>query len=621
MATIGTEVFYGPIEFRNVMTRSFRQMPEFDDAGQNVIYHKYLIRIVGYVHGSAPARAHIDPQIMDYVYSTWIDPAAVDNTGNTMGDAALSHRMIRWSLMQPRQAFLMRTGGQVLLQAFPASTTNPQPPPSSVSMTDIDVNNGPRCVELDITQIVRNSIYRVEAEFEICKVECNAQSTNSNNTLVLSNIWSCVDDIDRNFMTTRTISGTIRLATSLVNPHAFRNFAMPPLQPGMSRESMQFVATDDGLRLAYTIVDREVAFAPPKPATSWSMRHTESVSREGAIGSYVTVDVTLAGDRNVDKNALISVAAAIIDAKIGGDPKTKRILQKYEITNEISNDGSIIHASAAAKRTTEKNVVAIAGVQIEKLKPIEAADLANVAAIVGQYDRNLSRGARPGEVLESHGPIGLVAAFSTFLQTPCSPDHELYKQELTDDPGTATTGQTGPSLAAYTTQTLPTDGSTSWPSDEASDNVYTYYQMESTFQRRGMKAHMPIAAGTGATGATAVIVSLGKTLSQRIIRMKAERVGSPPSFPQAQASFADAGQGSSSSIVNYTLLDSVFRILVPERDPDGNKIYSEEREYIYGADRDPIEAGVVGLTAGVNPNDSESLYTRAFGGADWTGSY
>lgn len=608
MAISPTIVRYGGVTFNNVMTRAYTQEPVKDQSGQSVIYHRHTIRIVGWVHAEPATTTYTTPQ--------------------STASASLGHRGIRWALMQPRQQFVMQCGADVLLTAAPMSTVNPQPPPSATTTTGIDVNNGPICTHFDITQLSANEVFQVEAEFEICKIECDGFGVSGNTSLVLCNSWSCVDDIDRNFMTRRTISGTLRTATSLVNPHAFRNFVMPPLQSGMRRESMQFVATEDGLNLQYTIVDQEVAFAPPKPATTWHMRHTEAVTREGTIGAIATVDLTLGGDRNVDKNQLISIAASIIEAKLTDKKnKTSRIILNYAITNEISDDSSLIHATCTARRTVDAGAGAnpgmISAVQVGKLKPVSNDDLNQIQAITGQYDRNQSRGTRQGEIIESQGPISLVGAFSAFLQAACSNDHELYKQSLTIYPGTPTQGQTAPSMAVYTTTDLPADGSTSWANTEATDNVYTFYQMESTYERRGMKAHMPIAAGTGATGSlgssdssssqpTAVVVTLAQWLTRRIIRMKAERVGSEPVFPSPAYTYSDQG-------VNYTLLDTTHMAAVPERDPDGNLVHREEREFVYAADRDPFQAGNYRLNLGINPNDSAGLYSRVFSN-DYTGS-
>lgn len=612
MAQTGTVVSYNGVTFVNVLTRRFRQEPIYDSSGQNVQYTRFSISIVGHVHANPAVKAST-------VYSTYTDPMNL-----TQGTASGSHKWIRWRLSQPRGNFaFLASGGEPLLRAGPASNVNPAPPPSSNQFTEVDLNNGPKCTSFEIVHIANNNVFRVEAEFEICLVECNDQLQNLNTSSVLSNAWSCSDDIDRNFYTRRTFSGQLRVATSLLNPHAFRNLVLPPLQPGMRRESMQFVAAEDGLTLNYTITDQEVAFAPPKPATSWRVNHVESIQRdESGLGVYVSVDVTLGGDRNVDKAQLIALAAAIIDAKVTGfAPRKSRIFLHYSIADETSDDTSVIHASARARRTPDKNLNAIAGVQLDRLKPITAGDLIAVAGIVGQYDPKLSRGTRAGEVLETHGPIGLVAAFSTYLQSSCSSQHELYRAPLVPDPGTPIAGPTV-QVEAYTTAEISDDTSTNWVTLDSSDNVYTFYRVDSTWNRYGMRAHCPVAYGSvsgypsmgGGTfptpTATSVVVSLSDTLTQRVVRMEAERVGMEPSFPAPVEVWQDGE-------ITYTLLDSKIAMGAPERDPDGNEVFREKREYIYAASQDPVALGR-SLRVGRNVNDSAGVYEKLFNPNDWT---
>lgn len=609
MAQVGTVVTYGPVTFSNVLTRRFRQEPVFDSGGQNVQYTRFSVHIVGHVHAIAATKG-------SQIESTYTDPMNLPD-----GRASASHKWIRWNLMQPRQQFVFISSNDTLLQAGPASGAVPAPPPSSTQYNQIDLNNGPRCLGFEIVQIIRNNVFRVEAEFEICLTECNNSLQNTNTSSVLSHCWSCTDDIDRNFYTRRTFSGTLRMATALLNPHSFRNVVLPPVQPGMRRDSMQFVAADDGVTLQYTITDQEVAFAPPKPATSWRLSHTESINREeSSIGSYVSVDVTLAGDRDTDKNELIALAAAIIDAKVTGQaPRRSRIFLNYSITNETGDDGSTIHASARARRTHRKQEPAIAGVAIERLKPLNAGDLIAVAGIVGQYDPTLSRGARPGENLESHGPISLIAAFSTYLQSACGNQHELFRTPLAGEPGTAVAGPTV-QVEAYTTDDLPGDTSVDWTTQDASDNVYTYYAVDSTYERAGMKIQLPIAQGSqstgslggGTTGATSAFVSLAATQTQRVVRMEAERVGAPPSLPAPAEYWQENG-------INYYLLDSKIQVGAPERGPDGEYVFRERREYVYGTDYDPLQPnGNSQLRIGTNVNDSAGVYARVFNPAEWT---
>ena len=123
----------------------------------------------------------------------------------------------------------------------------------------------------------------MEAEFEICKLECDEFGNAYNTSGVLNNRWSVIDDIDGNFRTTRKWSGVLRAATSTINANSFRGFVVPPLQPGLYRDSMSFRVSEDGLNLRYEITDIEAFFSPPAPATKWSMEHTEKPPIENQV--------------------------------------------------------------------------------------------------------------------------------------------------------------------------------------------------------------------------------------------------------------------------------------------------------------------------------------------------
>jgi len=55
-----------------------------------------------------------------------------------------------------------------------------------------------------------------------------------------------------------------------MSAHAFRDIVLPPLQAGLRRNSMDFLVDEIGLNVEYTIIDKEVHYSPPKPATTWN---------------------------------------------------------------------------------------------------------------------------------------------------------------------------------------------------------------------------------------------------------------------------------------------------------------------------------------------------------------
>jgi hypothetical protein len=207
MATGGTMVLWGPLELYNVLTKMFDQEIVWDETGTDAISFMYKIRVTGFIHGMAAANLGVLP-----------------TTGDN--DAGNSYAQIRY-LLGTRQHFEYRVGvtfnsaggyagGVVLLQADPANIAG------STNVNLLDTNNGPRAKVLSITGISSDTAIRIEVEFEISTLQCLPSGQTPNNFGVLNNRWSVVDDIDRNFMTTRTFTGRLRASSSQVNVNAFR---------------------------------------------------------------------------------------------------------------------------------------------------------------------------------------------------------------------------------------------------------------------------------------------------------------------------------------------------------------------------------------------------------------
>lgn len=591
MAAGQTCIQYGELLISNCQTLVFDQEMVREESDTDQLYFKFRVRVVGFLHGRTANLSSAPP-------SYWNPSTAIYPTPGD-GSAGHHHYSIR-HLLRDRQYFEMRTGasfnsssgqisgGMILLKAGPFQSDS-----DFRDATAKDVNNGPKCRVMNITEISGDTAIRVELEFEICKVECDSLGNCANTSGVLSNRWSCIDEIDQNFYTTRTFRGRLRTVSSKINANSFRNFVVPPVQPGMRREAMEFAVSTDGLYLEYGIIDREVAFAPPAPATTWRMTHTESVQREGELGFYSEVNVTLGGDRLCDPKKLISIAVAIAEAKILQElNKTACYLQSVSITHETGDNANLVHLHARGRRV--EKVAAVLGVAAGRMgKPIEAKDLAKQ---VQDYDRNLSRGARKGDKLEVAGPISMVGAWAAYLQQPCSIQHKIYEsQDGREAP--VPESKSSASLAATVISEIPSDNSLDSYSTATTEAMYTFYKMQSTYESMGIRAHLPIArqfslGGAPLDGPTSVVASLGPSLTKRVIRVTASRIGKEPSVANPAETFEDGG-------INYTLISKKILAGVPERTADDKRVYSCTAELVYALDRNPDEG--VSLRFGSNP--------------------
>lgn len=587
MAAGQTVVRYGEITITNCLTKRFEQEAVYDDSGTDLLYYKFTIRVVGWCHGSSNiGSVNILPE-------------------TSTGSAADHHRHFRPLLLEPRRRFVMRlganvlaAGGQVLLECNPADKSS-RSDRKSTKLNDL--NNGPRGRILAVSQVAGDTLLRVEAEFEICKLECGLSDGKApNESGVLNNRWSCVDDINENFYTTRTFTGILRLATSMVSPHSFRDWVVPGLQPGMRRKKMEFRATEDGLNLAYTVVDEEVTFSAPEPATDWKVKHTESLGENGTMG-YAELNITLSGDRFVERSKLLAIIASVIEAKL-------IVLANLQNRNEHADRLLALSITDSWGSDQDNSVSAYVKVQhhqrLNQLFPMAMENLVRRIEL-DDYDPTKSRGSREGEDIETEGPIPSLSAFAAFLQTPCDRTHAIQSSfvDQTQEPSGSNKSDRLPEISAGTVDRLP-DEEPEWMSEQQLRDSYTYWQMDNHYEVDSNKAQLPISSGrTGSlsdlTRTSSQVVSLGLETSRRIVRLKGERIGRTPVLPTPQ-DYIDLNG------IRATLLDFKVVPSTPERAPDGQQMFRAAAEIIYALSR-PLLANER-ARIGFNPWDNLGVH-------------
>lgn len=611
-----TLVIYGDLMIWNCLTPpgGFQQEQIFDETRTDLLYYKFTIRVIGYMNALTATGSTL--------YSGQCAPVmgVLPNSGDP--STALRQQKTRYTVA-PRKHFEMRMGAQVggfgnIIDAGNAILVcDPILDPGQInSLTNSDVNSGPKCTHFDVTHIVADNLLRVEAEFEICKIECDPNLSVANSSGVLNNRWSVIDVVDNDQMTTRTITGRLRTISSVINANSFRSFILPPLQPGMRRDSMEFTASDDGLHLLYTIVDKEIAFSAPAPATRWNLEHKEIRNRE-ALSCIGEVNITMAGNRNVDKKKLISVAAAMAQAKLlSNDPKT--VLLEIAVGDVYGTDGSYITLSARGMRFP-KDGAAVLGIPTKIIgKPIAQADL---ALVVQNYDRNFSLYARAGENTAVEGPIQMIGAFAAYLQSPCSTAHEIFQAKLSapsKNPA-ANSQPTEIKGSVSTSQDLTDDATTNFFNNGGQTAIYTYYQMESTYPTTYNRAHCPIAQPKGTSAgnpsqATSICITLAPPMAQRRVRIRAERVGAWPDLPTL-----DDSQTPDSNGIVYTMLDAIDHPTQPQYSADGKRIYLLDREYVFALSRAPLPTD--SLPVGVDPWSRDGLLRKTYDPGKTEGQY
>ncbi len=610
MASGQTIVTYGNWQLRRCTTLEFRQEPVFDDVSQtDMMYHRFTVKVSGYIHGQINSGGSLWCQLQSPINFT-------DGVQPDIRSASLNHVGMRVEL-PPRQTFSMRvgadssgTGGYLALYAEAMPVSAP------AGITHLDVNNGPRNKSFAITRVISDNIFQVEAEFEVCKVECavdatvlpasgtnlNTAGTAGNKTTgVLSNRWASEDEIDANLRTVRTYRGRLRVASVKFNPNSFRSYVVPPLQQGMRREKISFSVSPDGLNLDYQITDVEVVDAAPTPAKKWSVLHTESIDQ--ALTTYAECNVSLTADRNTSKADLIIIGMNVLIAKLlngNKNPVNTAILEALSITDSIGDDLTI--AVAGRVRRVPKNIQnddildafepwflgnAVIG------KPLAAADvyLNNPGTLDPNYDGTRSYGGLSGSVAGNkpyyEGPVKLIGMFLPYLQQPCSDTHKMvldyqslsydYNSVAISSPQSTVTAAVDPGWTASNRPLFSASELTA---------MYTRWDMESVYKDFSGKAAMPVASSGyyGSYYDSIKIVTLCRPQCRRIVRCEAERVGAWPEMPSD--SQLEALVGNTPSLVQ-TYLGKKRRFATPFYTAGGQKAYRVGIDFFFALNRTP----------------------------------
>lgn len=625
MADAGTFVQYGNVRLHRCVTHEFRQEAVFDDSRTDLLYMKHVIRVSGFING------HTDYQwLMQFPYVN-------DGTGATG-----AHKLLRFQL-PPRLPFKYCAGAQgdgvpsqsgggqpiVLLDVTPAPTPMIPPPTqyANINLRGIDLNNGPRCTEFAVTGIVGNESFSVTATFEVAVLECVEGGSCPQNTYgVLSNRWSIEDSLDHNMQTTRTYQGLMVLASANIEAHQLRYFCAPPLYPYFRRESMNFVISEDGLRLHWTVVDQEVAASAPYPARSWNVIHTERAN--GAKIGMSTVQVDLEGGSNVNKGDLIELAIYIICLKIfGRKPQdisrdnSNIFVHSLEIT-DVTGNRNAVSASAQVSRPVDsthgwfltmgqlgKTIVGDnlpapndgtqGGLGGQPLVDASGAVLGYQGDTGGglKYDRALSWGAYVGQTPAVEGPAAVIGIISCWLQTPCTNDHSL----VTLAGGTPHGVQSSLGSTQLPAPRIPYTATVGTGVTNATQNpvyslgqltaVYTHYQIDNIYRRRSLRVQMPIATiPISQYDATSSFVKLGGDQIVRILRVEASRVGAEPEFfhPESIPAWpAPTPQPTGWKPIEQQYLKHTIRPGHAVQTATGQTVYHATMEVVIGLSRPP----------------------------------
>ncbi len=524
----GTTIYYGEgedaVTIYNVHTKTFSQQAVMDESDTDLMYQKFLIKFVGYVHRNT------------------VTSQTVNISTNNLLSVAQGEIDLRLQLMQPRKMFKMTLGAVPLLWVFPSQGNGQIPNPDGINQRRVgqmpgqlqpyaprDVNNGPKPRSCDITHIAGTETLKVEMEIEVCVVEC-ANSTN--NSGVLSNRWFMRDVVDRNAYTTRTIQGRMRVASPNINPMGMRNWIVPQLQNGFIRDSVEVAVTPDGLTLDYSIVDSEFYVAPPQPATKWEATHTRT-TQDGAKFSD-EMSIRLEGPKNCEKKDLIITMMRVVDQYLSFN--TALHLEQCAIIDHV--DSNVVEARVAVQRAIDKENASAGAIgkfmvfgfgETPKFKLVGNNNTVD-------YDKDVAALPLPT------GTGDAAWQLACYLQSPCDATHFMKPFQAAERDTKSPIGRnTSVDVFKYSdNKKIPTDPTikSNYNNDVSANNtLYSFYSITMTQDETAHVIQCPIARQFSNTGgafsdATALFVRMAPNTCKKRFHVLARRIGAWPRLPR-----------------------------------------------------------------------------------------
>lgn len=482
----------------------------------------------------------------------------------------------------------------------------------------MDCNNGPKPQDVKIVKIIGGRSLRVEFDIEVCRVICDAtvQDLKPNgdddqglveDSTVLSNRWSIEESKDENWITSRSLHGTLRVANKTVLPHLMRFLTLPPLLKGYKRIRQSFASDPTDLVLKYRVDDRQVHAAPPAPAIAWQAHHTESAT--GTEGTIKTGEcsVRLTGRPGCDKQQLIGLAGKIIVNRIRGlanlsSPTDFSTILKNSTITDVMHEPTI--EMRVQVRYTDDSYKAL-GLRVTRMgTTLDEEFIAMDPFNIDDYEPDVN----PVPLaFDSTRPAGI---FSCYLQRPCSVWHDVpdgvpqsnYPVTPVRPPITEYDRDTyGDSYEYPSGHTIPEDVVERESDTAFYSYPYTYIELESEYAISTGYIGLPMARDDDVAVKTTELIKLHGRFASRILTLSASREGSPPVIPSMTEVINDPNGA------QEVLVDWRIKYKEPKQGATGaDRTWHTEAQYIYRLEKSPWQGDVLhGLSSLLDTNSSD----------------
>ena len=596
---MSTQVYYNGVILNDCETQQFEQTIEYDESKTDVLYSRFRIRV------ASTLVCYHNP----HHESTISTPLGMDVVSRQADiQARLSeNRKDYWMVVRgaPTSDGVDSTVDSTLLAACgsPVGNWDPTPPggaSSSVPRLDYaDCNNGPRPISVSISQVFGQKAMRVVFEIEICRLVVASPFTDPTivpsgldpEHRVLSNRWCLSETKDENWITTKTMQGTLRVQHSSFWPHAMRYLCVPPLLSGYRRVRQEFVSEPSDLELKYRIEDRQEHAAAPWPIIKWSGTHSEATSGNGVVQTG-SVHLRVTGPPGVDKRWLIGRAGAIMVSRLVGviktveDPDYSTILKELVIMDHLHEPTIELRAHVLYKSEDYKWLA----MRVNKMGlPL------NETVLIDGYNPQSHPIPLP---YDSEKPAGI---FNCYLQHPHSVWHDM--------PGGAFPGQysftsdsSGSGESESQAYEYPEGEPLEMTPDLTKDDPdifkypFTIYNLTNKYVTDHGFVQLPLAAPASPGGDTCATVRMHGGVCKRVLAVEAIRVGKWPTLPTLAAELTDANG------IREGLVDTEIDTSAPQMEADqASRSFAIRAVYTYALSRPPSAAER--LRAGSLPMD------------------
>lgn len=358
-------ITYNGKTISNVNLQSVRTEPIFDDTGTQVLFNRTTLVATGTISGTS------------------------DDSTNFIANMN-EHRK---KLSEPRGNLVVKSGGN-----------------DFINIVAPDSLDGPKPRRVEITDIVGIRFAFIHFEIEINLAECGEpeQSVAS----VLTHVFSVIHQLDRRFMTTRTITGTITADKSqAINLDSLRGLITPQVPTGFHRQSMRFALTTSSSRLEYEITDIEDYISAPKPAVRATGNYVLQMTK---LGYWIqAMQLEIEGPKDQTKLKMLELAFVVILSRFSF--RNIDLILRINIEEALYENVVKLSIAGMLRVSTAKGdtgVVPEISTMFKDLPGSESGETADLgpygsaliqAAIVQFYDKCVSAGPAPAGATAGSG--------------------------------------------------------------------------------------------------------------------------------------------------------------------------------------------------------------------------